>query len=584
MRNLKLQYCKEQKTGIPCCNQILLQPDFERSGQETTYIVTDSKIYAVDNNAIAFREPKLVAALPDIVGAEYLQLDNAICLATGAGEVLLIEPDTLSQREGTYCDVGIECMSWSPNQEVVAFITRTKNVVVMTCTYDVLAEQPLDASLSDDQQFVNVGWGKKETQFHGSAGKQAAKQSAEFVAPSNVDQLPQVSDKLRYVYTNILYSRIIFGKQEVQIAWRGDGSYFAVSYVAANVGRTFSVYDSEGKLQYAAEKWNGLQPPIAWRPSGNWIAQPQIMSGKSTVALFEKNGLRHREFDLPFDLTVEPIVHLAWSNDSDILALHTKTTEKQSIYLYTIGNYHWYLKQVLIFEEQYDPLALFHWDNRLGAEHTLHILLLSGKHYTHRFRFGIDCQPSTDIVYVIDGKRLLLTKFSKAVIPPPMAWGVVKLKSDINAVITSENKIYLYTSDHCIYSYQPNSGRIELNCQLSQPSLEMQLTNLSCFGNEFFLAINSADNETQILLLLKGKVKTSLSIPGIVNALTVPDNSKDRCYIQTLENNQIHQVILTPNGELKILRNHLQLSSPVNYMMMHTTASNPAGKLYNFLR
>ena len=28
-------------------------------------------------------------------------------------------------------------------------------------------------------KFVNVGWGKKETQFHGSAGKQAAKQTVE---------------------------------------------------------------------------------------------------------------------------------------------------------------------------------------------------------------------------------------------------------------------------------------------------------------------------------------------------------------------------------------------------------------------
>ncbi|XP_017969177.1 putative elongator complex protein 1 [Drosophila navojoa] len=557
MRNLKLQYCKEQRTGIPSCNQILLQPDFEISGHGTTYFVTDSEIYAVDNDANAFREPKLVAELPDIVGAEYLQLDNAICVATSAGEVLLINPDTLFQREGTYCDVGIECMSWSPNQEVVVFITKTKNVVVMTCTYDVLAEQPLDASLADDQQFVNVGWGKKETQFHGSAGKQAAKQSSEFVVPSNIDLLPQ----------------------EVQVAWRGDGSYFAVSYVAANVGRTFSVYDSEGKLQYAAEKWNGLQAPIAWRPSGNWIAQPQIMSGKSIVALFEKNGLRHREFDLPFDLTVEPIVQLAWSDDSDILALHTKTTEKQTIYLYTIGNYHWYLKQVLVFEEQYDPLALFHWDSRLGAEHTLHILLMSGKHYTHRFRFGIDCQPSTDIVYVIDGKRLLLTKFSTAVIPPPMAWRVVQMKSDINAVITSENEVYLYTSDHCIYSYQPKDDRLEFSCQLSQPLARNQLTNLSCFGNEFLLAVNSADNQTNILLLLKGNMKTSLSIPGTVNALTVPNNSKDRCYIQTLENDQIYEVILTPNGELKTLPNSLQLTTPVNYMIMHTTSSNPAGEL-----
>lgn len=190
MRNLKLQYCKEQSTGVQNAKHLLLQPDIDRNDSETTYFITDSKVYAVVDGC---EEPKVVADLPDIVGAEYLQLENAICVATGAGEVLLINPDTLATSEGTYCDVGIECMAWSPNQEVVAFVTKTKNVVVMTCTYDVIGEQPLDAELASDQQFVNVGWGKKETQFHGTAGKQAAKQSPEFEAPQDVQQLPQVS-------------------------------------------------------------------------------------------------------------------------------------------------------------------------------------------------------------------------------------------------------------------------------------------------------------------------------------------------------------------------------------------------------
>lgn len=190
MRNLKLQYCKEQSTGVQNAKQLLLQPDIDRNDSETTYFITDSKIYAVVDGC---EEPKVVADLPDIVCTEYLQLENAICVATGAGEVLLIDPDTLANTEGTYCDVGIECMAWSPNQEVVAFVTKAKNVVVMTCTFDVIGEQPLDAELASDQQFVNVGWGKKETQFHGTAGKQAAKQSPEFEAPQDVQQLPQVS-------------------------------------------------------------------------------------------------------------------------------------------------------------------------------------------------------------------------------------------------------------------------------------------------------------------------------------------------------------------------------------------------------
>ncbi|XP_030565741.1 putative elongator complex protein 1 [Drosophila novamexicana] len=554
MRNLKLQYCKEQITGVKNAKQLLLQPDHERSGQEITFIVTDSTIYATDNEAGDGEAPKLVAELPDIVGAEYLQLENAICVATGAGEVLILKPDTLAQSEGTYCDVGIECMAWSPNQEVVAFITKTKNVVVMTCTYDVLGEQPLDAALADAQQFVNVGWGKKETQFHGTAGKQAAKQSAEFQPPEDVQQLPQ----------------------DMQIAWRGDDAYFAVSYVAAQVGRTFSVYDCEGKLQYTAEKWNGLQTPIAWRPSGNWIAQPQILSSKSTVALFEKNGLRHREFVLPFDLHEEAIVRLRWSNDSDILALHTVTEEAQTIYLYTIGNYHWYLKQVLVYKEQLDPLAFFHWDTRLGNEHMLHVLLESGKRYTHRFHYAIDCQPGTAIVCVIDGKRLLLTNFSAAVVPPPMCWRVVEMSSYINAVSSCDSHICIYTSDRVLHFYVPEMNQFLCHDQLQPEFEQIQLANLSCFFDSYLLATHSVGSQTRILLLNNGKTTSSQRIAGTINALAV---SNGNFYIQTLDNGHIYEFALTADKQTKLMRSYLQLGQAVDQMIIHSSPFAPAGKL-----
>lgn len=192
MRNLKLQYCKEDSTGIRNAKQLLLQPDFEHRDKELTYVVTDDKIYAVSETGDGGEVPKIIAEVPNIVSAEYLPLYDEICVATADGEVLLINAVSLEINDGTYCDVGIECMAWSPNQEVVVFITKAKNVVVMTCNYEVLIEQPLDAELATDQQFVNVGWGKKETQFHGTAGKQAAKQSPEFQQPQDVHKLPQV--------------------------------------------------------------------------------------------------------------------------------------------------------------------------------------------------------------------------------------------------------------------------------------------------------------------------------------------------------------------------------------------------------
>ena len=45
----------------------------------------------------------------------------------------------------------------------------------MTKDFDILAEQKISLNKQVESQFVNVGWGSYETQFKGSAGKNATK-------------------------------------------------------------------------------------------------------------------------------------------------------------------------------------------------------------------------------------------------------------------------------------------------------------------------------------------------------------------------------------------------------------------------
>lgn len=372
----------------------------------------------------------------------------------------------------------------------------------------------------------------------------------------------------------------------MNIAWRGDGAYFAVSYVASNVGRTFSVYDCEGKLQYTAEKWNGLEPSLAWRPSGNWIALPQHFgkTNKSTIGLFEKNGLRHREFELPFDLLQESIVQLRWSADSDILALHTTSSDAQRIYLYTIGNYHWYLKQVLVYRQP-DELAFFHWDNRIGAEHTLHVVMQNGTLYTYRWNSLTDCYMNTAIACVIDGKRLLLTDFSVAVIPPPMCQRVIQLKSCyINAVTSNESHLCLYTSDRELYFFaKPTlSSEPRLFGKSLPPSefSQIQFANLTCLGKEHLLATHSVGNSTRILLLdiinptcnkPSYGLASSQSVNGTVNALSVGHLTTSFC-VQTNNGNvyEIEKRINAANHVLQPARSSLQLSQIADQISQST--------------
>ena len=192
MRNLKLKYVQQFTEG-DVVNQpkfLLLNPNTSKS-DDARFLVTNDKLFLYKPGSP--NAYKVLAEVPDIVAAEYLALENEICLATSGGEVLLVNPDSQQVNEGTFCDVGIECMAWSPDQEVVVFVTKHHNVVVMTCTYEALMEHALeDVSTVAEGEFINVGWGKKETQFHGSEGKQAAKKKLDEGSKVNLEELPKV--------------------------------------------------------------------------------------------------------------------------------------------------------------------------------------------------------------------------------------------------------------------------------------------------------------------------------------------------------------------------------------------------------
>jgi len=177
---------------------------------------------------------------------------------------------------------------------------------------------------------INVGWGSKQTQFHGSLGKTAAQ------APTNLkigsspddDSIPRVS-------------------------WRGDGAYFVVSSLSPVDEKGFRrrvlrVYNREAVLQSTSEAIGGLEHTLHWRPSGNLIASTQRFGfeggglgkeGRHDVVFFERNGLRHGEFSIKsehfeaFEKKAESkarkwgyrVRELIWSSDSNVLAVWVET-------------------------------------------------------------------------------------------------------------------------------------------------------------------------------------------------------------------------------------------------------------------
>jgi elongator complex protein 1 len=194
---------------------------------------------------------------------------------------------------------------------------------------------------------INVGWGSKQTQFHGSLGKTAAQTPTNVKVGSSPDE-----------------------DNAPRISWRGDGTYFVVSSLSdpnehGLRQRTLRVYDRSGALQSTSEAVPGLEHTLAWKPSGSLIAATQRFGGfdgagggkegRHDVVFFERNGLRHGEFTLHLD-TFQPktstssdpamrwgyrIRELAWNSDSSIIAIWAETTLGDVVQLWTIGNYHW---------------------------------------------------------------------------------------------------------------------------------------------------------------------------------------------------------------------------------------------------
>ena len=194
----------------------------------------------------------------------------------------------------------------------------------MTSTFDVLLDRHLKMNEKGEDQPVNVGWGSKQTQFHGSLGKSAAQASS--VPLDSIGASPDDDGTPR-------------------ISWRGDSAYFVVSMLDASgprKRRVLRVFDRQGALQTISEPIAGLEHPLCWRPSGNLIASTQRFGfdgggpGKAErhdVVFFERNGLRHGEFGLrEHSIKVNDkwnyrAKELLWSNDSSVLGIWIEREE-----------------------------------------------------------------------------------------------------------------------------------------------------------------------------------------------------------------------------------------------------------------
>jgi len=263
-----------------------------------------------------------------VLNIHYFADSLTACLVLAGGDIVIVREDPLSGEDKIEIvgsvDVGITAARWSPDEELLAITTKADTVVWMSRSFEGITDATMTSEDLKASNHVSVGWGKKETQFKGKGAKALRDPT-----------MPEKTDE------GILSPR---DDASASISWRGDGAYLAVCTIEAGTRRLIRVYSRDGVLDSVSEPVDGLEGALSWRPAGNLIAGIQRYSDRIDVVFFERNGLRHGQFSLRLtseQMLLQHHISLAWNSDSTILAVVMADCTQ----LWTMGNYHWYLKQ-----------------------------------------------------------------------------------------------------------------------------------------------------------------------------------------------------------------------------------------------
>ncbi|KAM0790761.1 hypothetical protein ACM66B_004611 [Microbotryomycetes sp. NB124-2] len=362
------------------------------------------------------------AASNAVVAFKYLSEVEALSVILSNGELEQIHSLESGQQPsrdnvGAFED-GIKAAQWSPDDELLAIVTGSDSLVVMTKEYEVLSESALHSTQFGADAPVSVGWGSKSSQFHGKAGKAAARDDAlpagdELVLSPDDDLLPKLS-------------------------WRGDSAFFAVSLVepfssgssvegTSQQCRRIRIFTRLGELSSTSVPTARLGHVLGWQPSGSIIAASQDLvsaDGESTqrIIFYERNGLRRYDFRLKN--AGGRVRDLRWNAASSLLAVWIQQESGDTVQIWTRSNYEWTMKQELdtaAFSNQ--RLSFVRWD----AERELDLLIgTKDSVVTFQLHWQIlrsrRAPPADDgAVLVLDGSEMRLTPFRLLNIPPPMS-------------------------------------------------------------------------------------------------------------------------------------------------------------------
>jgi len=305
------------------------------------------------------------------------------------------------------------------------------------------------------------------------------------------------------------------------VSWAADGKLFAVCFSCDSKSKCLqrdlsmkiikgpAKADPEGGIvQSVSEKLvPNLLDIIAVMPSGGYVVGielPKTETMPKKAILWEKNGLRHGEFELPKDCGI--IREIGWTLDGSVLAISDFTKDSTTIIrFYQRMNYKWYCKNVIKINEP--NINSFKWLSKKGK-----LLVVRNSGYTSIYEIEQMITGSTHRlqnekdfagVAVTDFNSLYISHFDKTVIPPPMSNYKVDIPNGFYQIKLCYSEHYLACLSYdslLFYHVKANYTKTSIFKFIGDHA---KLANLLVqFGCTNFLILEHTENEIHAILTI----------------------------------------------------------------------------------
>ena len=427
-----------------------------------------------------------------VVGVAFVDELRGVCVACATGELLLVAPDpdddddalmapgaVLTRDMTPECvgrvAQGLRAMRWNPDGELLVLATWAGTLILMTKEFRVLAEAPVGggggdgvASLSwrGDGQFLASlvsargaepqlrVWEREDLTFHATG---------ESLRPARISAGdPRGGDAREFSLDGDGEKKS--GEAEAEpdsmphappLAWQPRGALVAVA-CAPQRAREDSDVDSTSASD-ARDDEASRRRGVKGRAAN---AASFLPPTEAEIVFFERNGLRRGSFHLPRRGAGVEVTSLAWSCDSERLAVCVTDPEafsnggffdsrtvsradgatrdgetEQNAFVFGAatqiwrrGNGKWYLAREIRFPTREGTKVHCAWD--LTNPNVLRLVTPAGRVEEHVFE-DEHVVSSAATSATVDGADVLVTPLARALFPPPMCAATVAFPATV---------------------------------------------------------------------------------------------------------------------------------------------------------